>query len=83
MRVRWLGRVPYREAWDLQRALAERSADDYLLLLEHPSVYTLGTHGDRPTCWWIRRRSAPTWSGWTGGATSPSTGPASWWATRW
>ncbi len=46
MRVRWLGRVPYREAWSLQRALASRSHDDYLLLLEHPAVYTLGTHGD-------------------------------------
>ena len=46
MRIRWLGRVPYREAWDLQRALSRRSADDYLLLLEHPSVYTLGTNGD-------------------------------------
>jgi lipoyl synthase len=42
VRVRWLGRVPYREAWDLQRALAARSAEDYLLLLEHPHVYTLG-----------------------------------------
>ena len=46
MRVRWLGRVPYREAWALQRALAGRSMDDYLLLLEHPSVYTLGTNAD-------------------------------------
>ena len=25
MRIRWLGRVPYREAWDLQRAIAARS----------------------------------------------------------
>ena len=46
MRVRWLGRVPYREAWALQRAVSSRSDDDYLLLLEHPSVYTLGTNGD-------------------------------------
>jgi lipoic acid synthetase len=46
MRIRWLGRVPYREAWVLQRALADRSDDDYLLLLEHPAVYTIGTHGD-------------------------------------
>jgi lipoic acid synthetase len=46
MRIRWLGRVPYREAWDLQRALSRRSTDDYLLLLEHPPVYTLGTNGD-------------------------------------
>ncbi len=42
MRVRWLGRVPYREAWDLQRALASDAVDDYLLLLEHSHVYTLG-----------------------------------------
>jgi len=40
--ARWLGRVPYREAYDLQRALFDRAADDYLLLLEHPHVYTLG-----------------------------------------
>jgi lipoyl synthase len=46
MRIRWLGRVPYREAWDLQRAVSRRSAEDYLLLLEHPPVYTLGTNGD-------------------------------------
>ena len=45
MRIRWLGRVPYREAWDLQRALSRRSTEDYLLLLEHPSVYTLGANG--------------------------------------
>jgi lipoic acid synthetase len=46
LRVRWLGRVPYGEADRLQRALHERALDDYLLLLEHPSVYTLGTTGD-------------------------------------
>ena len=50
-RVRWLGRVAYDEAWDLQRALWEgryegRSTDDYLLLLEHPHVYTVGRNGD-------------------------------------
>ncbi len=42
LRVRWLGRVGYAEADDLQRALHEHAADDYLLLLEHPHVYTLG-----------------------------------------
>ncbi len=46
MRIRWLGRVPYREAWALQRALARRSSDDYLLLLEHGHVFTLGTNVD-------------------------------------
>ncbi len=46
MRVRWLGRVPYREAWALQRAISRRSTEDYLLLLEHPPVYTLGRNGD-------------------------------------
>ena len=46
MRVRWLGRVPYREAWALQRAISRRSTDDYLLLLEHPPVYTLGRNAD-------------------------------------
>jgi len=45
LRVRDLGRVPYREADDLQRALA-RGRDDYVLLLEHPHVYTLGVRAD-------------------------------------
>ena len=30
----------------MQRALHERATDDYLLLLEHPHVYTLGTTAD-------------------------------------
>lgn len=46
----WLGRVPYREAWDLQRRLAAARADDAigdrLLLLEHPAVLTLGRQAD-------------------------------------
>ncbi len=50
-RVRWLGRISYEEAWDLQKALWEgrregRSSEDYLLLLEHPHVYTVGRNGD-------------------------------------
>jgi len=50
-RVRWLGRVDYDEAWDLQRAIWEgrvsgRTRDDYLLLLEHDHVYTVGRNGD-------------------------------------
>src|SRR5262245_12223763 len=46
LRVRVLGRVPYAEASDLQRALHRETGDDYLLLLEHPHVYTLGTRAD-------------------------------------
>jgi lipoic acid synthetase len=46
LRSRGLGRVPYAEAADLQRALHTHTADDYLLLLEHPHVYTLGTRAD-------------------------------------
>ncbi len=46
MRVRWLGRVPYREAWAVQRSISKNSTDDYLLLLEHPRVYTLGRNAD-------------------------------------
>lgn len=46
LHVRWLGRVPYAEADCLQRALHRWSSDDYLLLLEHPPVYTLGSTAD-------------------------------------
>ncbi len=46
MKIRWLGQVPYGEAWDLQRGIATRSDADYLLLLEHPPVYTLGVNAD-------------------------------------
>jgi lipoate-protein ligase B len=46
----WLGRMAYREAWNLQHELAAARADgrtaDKLLLLEHPSVLTLGRHAD-------------------------------------
>ncbi len=48
LRVRWLGRVPYEEAHVLQRALHDRprDSDQYLLMLEHPDVVTLGLRGD-------------------------------------
>src|SRR5437773_12577799 len=43
LRARWLGRVRYQDAHALQRALfAAPQPDDWLLLLEHPHVYTLG-----------------------------------------
>ena len=46
LRVRWLGTVPYGEASDLQHAFFEHGNDDWLLLLEHPHVYTLGANAD-------------------------------------
>jgi lipoyl(octanoyl) transferase len=48
--ARWLGRVGYRDAWDLQKRLAAARASDrigdQLLLLEHPAVLTLGRQAD-------------------------------------
>lgn len=48
--VRWLGRIAYRDAWDLQRDLAGQRAEDaipdQLLLLEHHPVLTLGRYAD-------------------------------------
>ena len=48
--ARWLGRIDYREAHDLQRGLVEQrvhdAVGDQLLLLEHPAVLTLGRHSD-------------------------------------
>ena len=50
LEVRWLGRTPYREAWDLQHELVSKRRNgeisDQLLLLEHPAVLTLGRHSD-------------------------------------
>jgi lipoate-protein ligase B len=44
-------RIPYREAWDVQRRLtAARAAGevpDVLWVLEHPPTYTAGRHGTR------------------------------------
>jgi lipoic acid synthetase len=42
LRARWLGRVRYQDALALQRGLWTDGRDDWLLLLEHPHVYTLG-----------------------------------------
>ena len=58
LRVRscWLGSVPYRQAWDLQRSLVEQvradDAPDTLLLLEHPHVYTMGRKGTAEHLLW-------------------------------
>lgn len=48
--ARWLGRVAYTDAYQLQKDLVEARADDrigdQLLLLEHPAVLTLGRRSD-------------------------------------
>lgn len=50
-----LGIKPYRQAWELQKSLFNalidckrecKDGDEYLLIVEHPHVYTLGFHGD-------------------------------------
>ena len=46
LRVRWLGRVPYREALGLQEALFANGREQHLLLLEHPHVFTHGPRAD-------------------------------------
>lgn len=46
LRVRWLGRVPYHEAHAIQSALHRGSGDDYVLILEHPDIFTLGVRGN-------------------------------------
>ena len=46
LRIRCLGRVPFAEAHALQSALHGGTEDDYLLLVEHPHVFTLGLRGD-------------------------------------
>jgi lipoic acid synthetase len=45
LHVRWLGRVGYQDASALQHGLFDHGRDDWLLLLEHPHVFTLGTRG--------------------------------------
>ena len=46
LRVRWLGRVPYREALAVQTSLFEHGDGQHLLLLEHPHVFTHGKRAD-------------------------------------
>jgi len=51
LNVRWLGKLPYGEAYILQKGLhlatsQEDSPFDYLLLLEHNNVVTIGRSGD-------------------------------------
>ncbi|HMK63030.1 MAG TPA: lipoyl synthase, partial [Acidimicrobiales bacterium] len=46
LRVRCLGRVDYIDAHAVQRAMQAHASDDYLLILEHPHVFTLGLRAD-------------------------------------
>lgn len=65
VRAYWLGTIPYREAWDLQRAVVAAVLSGChphsLLLLEHPHVFTIGRRGDGSTLVWsevdCRRRN--------------------------
>ncbi|MEO6571478.1 MAG: lipoyl synthase [Ilumatobacteraceae bacterium] len=49
LRVRWLGRVPYREALAVQQAMFEHGTGQHLLLVEHEHVFTYGPHADLAT----------------------------------
>ncbi|MEO1058169.1 MAG: lipoyl synthase [Actinomycetota bacterium] len=49
LRVRWLGRVQYREALAVQTALFEHGTGQHLLLVEHPHVFTHGPRADLAT----------------------------------
>ena len=46
LNIRWLGKVSYNDALAIQKALFNKGSENYLLLLEHPHVFTLGVRGD-------------------------------------
>jgi lipoate-protein ligase B len=54
--VRYLGLIPYQQAWDLQVQLAEQIAAGILpatlLLLEHPHTITFGRRGNAANLLW-------------------------------
>jgi lipoyl(octanoyl) transferase len=54
--VKWLGQVPYQDAWDLQEQLAGEIAagrqPPTLLLLEHPHTFTFGRRGQAENLLW-------------------------------
>jgi lipoyl(octanoyl) transferase len=62
VRAYWLAEVPYREAWDLQRAAVQAVRagrhPGCLLLLEHPHVFTIGRRGDGSTLLWSEAECA-------------------------
>ena len=46
LNIRWLGKVPYREALAVQSAMFKHSSRQHLLVLEHPHVFTYGPSAD-------------------------------------
>jgi lipoyl(octanoyl) transferase len=62
VRTYWLGRVPYRTCWDLQRSLVDAvkrgEHPDCLLLLEHEHVFTMGRRGDPRHLRWSEEECA-------------------------
>ena len=46
LNVRWLGKVPYREALAVQNAMFKHSTRQHLLMLEHQHVFTYGPNAD-------------------------------------
>lgn len=46
LHVRWLGKVRYRDALAVQESLFTNGQDNYLLLMEHSHIFTLGVNGD-------------------------------------
>ena len=42
LQIRWMGKVRYRDALALQQAINRFEQGNYLLLLEHHPVYTMG-----------------------------------------
>jgi lipoyl(octanoyl) transferase len=62
VRAYWLGRIAYRECWDLQRSLVESvhagAHPGGLLLLEHPPVFTIGRRADGTTLLWTEEECA-------------------------
>jgi len=62
VRAYWLAEVPYRQAWDLQRALVDSvrrgEHPGALLLLQHPHVFTIGRRGDGSTLLWSEEECA-------------------------
>jgi lipoyl(octanoyl) transferase len=78
VRACWLGRTPYRKAWDLQAELVDAlragSIPDTLLLLEHPHVFTMGRAASPDHLLWdeaeqARRQVEVVWSDRGGEAT--------------